>query len=160
MKMPKLQPFAIKTQKFSFYSKFWRLLFKKRQWQLIEDWHYTLPNKRIVIIPKGFIFDGSSYPAIVWLFFSPTGLLLIPVILHDFCFEYNYLWAKQDDKIFKFKEGYGFLKWSTLIRKVGIERNELLLIDYFIWVLCMAFGWVNWLTFQRKTKPTLLPEDK
>ena len=160
MKMPKLQPFAIKTQKFSFYSKLWRLLFKKRQWQLIEDWHYTLPNKRIVIIPKGFIFDGSSYPAIVWLFFSPTGLLLIPVILHDFCFEYNYLWAKQDDKIFKFKEGYGFLKWSTLIRKVGIERNELLLIDYFIWVLCMAFGWVNWLTFKRKTKPTLLPEDK
>ncbi|TWX48091.1 DUF1353 domain-containing protein [Colwellia hornerae] len=160
MKMPKLQPFAIKTQKFSFYSKLWRLLFKKRQWQLIEDWHYTLPNKRIVIIPKGFIFDGSSYPAIVWLFFSPTGLLLIPVILHDFCFQYNYLWAKQDDNIFKFKEGYGFFKWSTLIRKVGIERNELLLIDYFIWILSMAFGWVNWLTFQRKSKQTLLPEGK
>jgi hypothetical protein len=158
MKMPKLQPFAIKTQKFSFYSKLWRLLFKKRQWQLIEDWHYTLPNKRIVIIPKGFIFDGSSYPAIVWLFFSPTGLLLIPVILHDFCFEYDYLWAKQDDKVFKFKEGYGFFKWSRLIRNVGIERNELLLIDYLIWVLCMAFGWINWLTFQRKDKQVLCPE--
>jgi hypothetical protein len=158
MEMPKLQPFAIKTQQFSFYSKLWRLLFRKRQWQLIEDWHYVLPNKRVIIIPKGFIFDGSSYPAIVWLFYSPTGLLLIPVILHDFCFQYNYLWAKQDDTIFKFKEGNGFFKWSALVRNVGIERNELILIDYFTWFICITFGWINWLVFQHKKKLTLLPD--
>ncbi|PKH87234.1 hypothetical protein CXF79_11130 [Colwellia sp. Bg11-28] len=157
MEMPKLLPYAIKTQQFSFVSKLWRLLVRKRQWQLIEDWHYTLPNQRVIIIPKGFVFDGSSYPAIVWLFYSPTGLLLIPVILHDFCFQYNYLWALQDDRVFKFKQGSGFFKWSALIRNVGIERNELLLIDYFTWLMCIVFGWVNWLTFQRKEKVPLLP---
>jgi len=157
MEMPKLLPYAIKTQQFSFVSKLWRLLVRKRQWQLIEDWHYTLPNQRVIIIPKGFVFDGSSYPAIVWLFYSPTGLLLIPVILHDFCFQYNYLWALQDDRVFKFKQGSGFFKWSALIRNVGIERNELLLIDYFTWLMCIVFGWVNWLTFQRKEKAPLQP---
>ncbi len=157
MEMPKLLPYAIKTQQFSFVSKLWRLLVRKRQWQLIEDWHYTLPNQRVIIIPKGFVFDGSSYPAIVWLFYSPTGLLLIPVILHDFCFQYNYLWALQDDRVFKFKQGNGFFKWSALIRNVGIERNELLLIDYFTWLMCIVFGWVNWLTFQRKEKAPLQP---
>lgn len=157
MEMPKLLPYAIKTQQFSFVSKLWRLLVRKRQWQLIEDWHYTLPNQRVIIIPKGFVFDGSSYPAIVWLFYSPTGLLLIPVILHDLCFQYNYLWALQDDRVFKFKQGNGFFKWSALIRNVGIERNELLLIDYFTWLMCIVFGWVNWLTFQRKEKAPLQP---
>lgn len=158
MEMPKLQPFAIKTQKFSFFSKIWRLLFRKRQWQLIEDWQYMLPNKRVIIIPKGFIFDGSSYPAIVWLFYSPTGLLLIPVILHDFCFQYNYLWAVQDDRVFKLKQGNGFLNWSALIRQVGVERNELLLIDYLTWLICITFGWINWLVFQKKEKAELFPQ--
>lgn len=160
MKMPKLQPFAIKTKKFPFYSKLWRLLFRKRQWQLLEDWHYVLPNRRLVVIPKGFVFDGSSYPSIVWLFFSPTGLLLIPVILHDFCFEYNYLWAKQDDRVFKFKTESGFLYWSKLIRNIGIERNELLVIDYLMWFICICFGWINWLTFQRKKSSELFPISK
>jgi hypothetical protein len=158
MEMPKLQPFTIKTQKISFFTKLWQLLFRKRQWQLIEDWHYRLPNNRVIIIPKGFIFDGSSYPAIVWLILSPTGLLLIPVILHDFCFQYNYLWAKQDDKVYKLKQGNGFLKWSTLIRIVGIERNELYLIDYFTWLMCITFGWINWFSFQKKEKTELFPE--
>ncbi|WP_159821188.1 DUF1353 domain-containing protein [Colwellia sp. 20A7] len=157
MEMPKLQPFAIKTQRFSFYSKLWRLLFRKRQWQLVEDWHYVLPNKRVIIIPKGFVFDGSSYPSLVWIFFSPTGLLLIPVILHDFCFTYDYLWAKQGDRVYKFKTGNGFYKWSALIRNVGIERNELLLIDYFMWLVCISFGWINWFTFQRKMSEELFP---
>lgn len=158
--MPKLLPYAIKTQQFSFVFKLWRLLFRKRQWQLIEDWHYTLPNQRVIIIPKGFLFDGSSYPAIVWLFFSPTGLLLIPVILHDFCFQHNYLWALQDGRIIKFKQDSGFLKWSALIRNVGIERNELLLIDYFTWLMCITFGWINWIAFQKKEKVELIPENR
>jgi len=31
MKMPKLQPSVIKTQRFPFYSKLWPLFFRKRQ---------------------------------------------------------------------------------------------------------------------------------
>lgn len=157
MEMPILQPFAIKTQRYSLITKLWQLLFRKRQWQIVEDWYYQLPNKRVIIIPKGFVFDGSSYPAIVWWFFSPTGLLLIPVILHEFCFTYNYLWMKQNDHVFKFKKGNGFFKWSALIRNVGIERNELLLIDYIMWVICICFGWVNWFVFKRKKAKEIVP---
>lgn len=159
MEMPKLQPYAIKTKQFSFFSKLWKLLFRKRQWQLIDDWHYILPNKRVIIIPKGFVFDGSSYPAVVWLLFSPTGLLLIPVILHDFCFQYNYLWAVHGDRVYKYKEGSGFFKWSALIRNVGIERNELRLIDYLTWLICISFGPANWFSFQKKKEIELFPKD-
>jgi len=79
------------------------------------------------------------------------------VILHDFCFKYNYLWAKQGERVYKFKAGNGFFKWSALIRNVGIERNELLLIDYFMWLVCISFGWINWFTFQRKKSVELFP---
>ena len=40
--MPKLRPLAIKTQKRTLISKIWRLIFNRRQWQVIEDWHYIL----------------------------------------------------------------------------------------------------------------------
>lgn len=155
--MPKLQPYPIKTQKYSLFIKLWKLIAKKRQWQLIDDWHYVLPNNRKIVIPKGFVFDGSSYPWIVWLFFSPTGLLLIPVILHDFCFKYDYLWAIHDDKIYKFKHHFGFLNWCALIRRVGIERNELQIIDYSVWLMTVMFGWITWFQNRRKVFPDIFP---
>lgn len=160
MQMPNLLPFPIKTQNHSLFNKLWNLFLRKRQWQVTEDWHYVLPNKKIIIIPKGFIFDGSSYSPIVWLFFSPTGLLLIPVILHDFCFTYDYLWAKKGDSVYKFKPKFGFYNWCALIRKVGIERNELRIIDYFVWVLTMIFGWLNWIMCRRKTPSEIFPQNK
>lgn len=159
MLMPKLQPFPIKTKKYNLLVKMWKLLVRKRQWQIIEDWHYQLPNNRTIVIPKGFVFDGSTYPWIVWIFFSPTGLLLIPVIIHDFAFKYNYLWGIQDGRVFKFKENCGFLSWNQLIRKIGIERNELMLVDYFIWSLNTLFGWVNWALLRRKKHEDLYPQD-
>jgi len=158
MLMPKLQPFPIKTKKHNLLAKIWKLLCRKRQWLVIEDWHYRLPNNRVIVIPKGFVFDGSSFPWIVWLFFSPTGLLLIPVIIHEFCFKYNYLWEIQGNNIFKYKSNYGFFNWCSLVRKIGIVRNELLLIDYFIWIITLFFGWINWLSFRKKSVEDLHPQ--
>ncbi|WP_286290160.1 DUF1353 domain-containing protein [Thalassotalea piscium] len=160
MEMPILQPFAIKTQKTNLFTKIWLLLFRKRQWQLTENWHYQLPDNRELVFPKGFIFDGSSYPAVVWLFFSPTGLLLIPVIIHDFCFQYNYLWAVKDNKVYKYKPNAGFFNWCKLIRKVGIERNELYVIDYFTWLLTIIFGWPKWIMLRRHLSKDLKPRLK
>ncbi len=148
MLMPKLQPLPIMTQKYNLLVKIWKLIVSKRQWQVIEDWQYRLPNKRLIIIPAGFTFDGSSYPRVIWLFFSTTGILIIPLIIHEFCFKYNYLWAIQDDKLFKFKKNYGFFNWCKLIRQIGIERNQLKAIDYLIWGISLTFGWINWLAFK------------
>ena len=158
MKMPKLQAMPIKTQKSSFFIKVWLLLARKRQWQLIEDWHYRLPNNKQIIIPKGFVFDGSSLPLVTWFIFSPTGLLLIPVIIHDFCFTYNYLWGKQDHKIFKYKVNYGFINWNNLTREIGIVRNQLAIMDNFVWILSMLFGWLRWYNCRRKTVTDIKPE--
>ena len=78
--------------------------------------------------------------------------------MHDFCFQYNYLWAVQGNQAFKFKQGNGFFKWSALIRQVGIQRNELRFIDYFTWLMGVCFGWINWLSFQRREKQELVPD--
>ena len=159
MLMPKLQPLPIKTKNSTFFIKLCRLAGKNRQWQLLEDWYYVLPNKRTIIIPKGFIFDGSSYPWIIWLFFSPTGLLFIPAILHDFCFKYGYLWAVKGSNIYKLNPEYGFFKWCKLIRQVGIERNELMLVDYFVWSVSIIFGGYHWLANRKIIHDDLLPDD-
>ena len=159
MKMPKLQPHPIKTQHYNFFIKLLRLIVRKRQWEVIQDWHYTLPNNRVIVIPKGFVFDGSSYPWIVWLIFSPTGLLLIPVMIHEFCYKHNYLWAVHGDFVYKFKPNNGFLNWNRLVRKVGIDRNELVIVDYFVWINVLLFGWVNWLLFQKNSHRDIYPEN-
>ena len=62
----------------------------------------------------------------------------------------------QDDKVFKFKHGCGFFKWSV----VSIQRNELLLIDYLTWLICIAFGWINWFIPQKKEKQNYFPKLK
>lgn len=156
--MPKLQAMPIKTQKNNFFVKLWLLLTRKRQWQLIEDWHYRLPNNKQLVIPKGFIFDGNSFPMITWFIFSPTGLLLIPVLIHDFCFKYNYLWIVQDHKTYKYKKNNGFIQWNALIRDVGIVRNELAFIDYLVWSISMLFGWRRWYQCRRLVLVDIKPE--
>ena len=157
MLMPKLQPFPIKTQKMPFLKKLWLLFTRRRQWQLVENWYYVLRNNHTIVIPKGFTFDGSSYPFLVWLFFSPTGLLLVPVILHDFCFKYGYLWGIQNGYVYKYRQEYGFMQWNSLIRRIGIERNQLSFIDYYIWLITTLFAWPIWQRYKKQALEDIIP---
>lgn len=156
--MPKLQAMPIKTQQHRFFLKLWLLIARKRQWMLLEDWHYVLPNGRNIIIPQGFVFDGNSFPMAVWLFFSPTGLLLIPTIIHDFAFKYDYLWVSDSTNTSKYKAKAGFYFWCNLTRKIGIKRNELAFVDNFIWLLSVMFGRLLWNKYRSINFETVYPE--
>ena len=78
----------------SIFLRIWRWITSIRKWKLTEDWEFKLPyDEPVIIIPKGFVFDGASIPRPLWGILSPTGLLLIPGLIHDFAYRYDYLWA-------------------------------------------------------------------
>ncbi len=50
----------------------------RRKWRLIEDWHTPFG-----VVPKGFTTDGASVPRMLWVVFSPAGVLFQASVIHD-----------------------------------------------------------------------------
>ena len=103
---PLLRPLKLKTR----YRLFGAC--RRRLWKLADDWRVVLcgmpctkrkvPDGKIVI-PKGTITDGASVPQ-PWLvsfltfgFLRPTGILLIPSIVHDYAYEHGCLRYRNED---------------------------------------------------------------
>ena len=152
--MPKLQPIPIRTKEVPFPVALARWIFTIRRWTLLEDWSFVLPEGREghkMVIPAGFQCDGASIPRIFWMVLSPTGLLLIPALLHDYAYKHRYLWEElSDGSRRKFGEGNGRLDWDTLFRDVAIHVNGFVLINYIAWLALVAFGWMGWRSFRKR----------
>ncbi len=145
MKMPKITPLLIETKDKCFLKRLWLWITAVRHWQLLEDWHYTLPDKTMIVIPKGFVFDGASSPRIMWSILSPTGLLLIPGLIHDFGYRYDYLWSvDKSGKYSKYKKGAGKHHWDNLFRTVAEKVNDMTIIDRAAWMALLLFGDGAW----------------
>ena len=107
---PVLQPLKLITGK-------WHPLraSKRRLWKLVDDWCVVLcGTKKVscvdglalngkIVIPKCTIVDGASVP-LPWLvsfltfgFLRPTGILLIPSIVHDYAYEHGCLRYRNED---------------------------------------------------------------
>lgn len=142
---PLLRPIPIPTLNVNPIKKLWIWLTTIRKWEVAEDWQFTLPDGARIIIPKGFIFDGTSVPRPLWSLMSPTDLLLIPSLVHDFAYRYDYLWAYSEvGGIIKYKEGAGRHYWDKLFRDVGRKVNGMAYIDYLSWFMLKLFGWYAW----------------
>ena len=105
-----------------------------------ENWEYDLPDGRRVLIPKGFVFDGASIPRLLWFFLSPTGLLLIPGLIHDFGYRYDYIWVVgEDGRICKQDQAMGQDYWDEVFYSVGEQgkRHESDQLDGVAGSLCI-----------------------
>lgn len=80
MKMPILRPIPLKPGES-----------RLRKWRVLEDYYTDLPGGEQVHIPRGFEFDGASVPRPLWAIFNPTGILLIPALIHDYAISYGVL---------------------------------------------------------------------
>ena len=88
---------------------------KRRLWKLADDWCVVLcdtnrvsscdgsPLDGEIVIPKGTIIDGASVP-LPWLvsfltfgILRPTGILLIPSIVHDYAYDHGCLRYRNED---------------------------------------------------------------
>ena len=159
MKMPILVPIPIKTKSESVSIRVWKWITSIREWKLIEDWEYVLPDGPKIIVPKGFRFDGASIPRSLWALLSPTGLLLIPGLIHDFAYRYDYFWALDEEgNAYKYEEGAGRKFWDGIFKEVGIEVNGLAVIDTLAWFALATAGWWAWRSNRKLNAPELLPD--
>jgi len=151
MNMPSMKPVLISTKGKSWWERF-LLVFARRKWELSEDWHYKLPNGTPIIIQKGFIFDGASVPRVFWWLpgLSPTGILFIPGLIHDFAYANRSLRMPLKDTLVK----YGYLEkrryWDKLFRQVGTAVNGVYLIDWVAWFCLLIGGWHAWRSHRRE----------
>ena len=62
----------------------------KKHFVLREDIKIELSNKRIITIPSGFVFDGSSVPRFLWWVFPSYGDFFFAAMIHDWCYMTDY----------------------------------------------------------------------
>ncbi|MCG9782811.1 DUF1353 domain-containing protein [Vibrio brasiliensis] len=131
IEMPQLIPVTIQTKNQpSFLHKLVVFVTQSRQWELADNWTYKLNDEVTLVIEKGFIFDGASIPRIFWAILSPTGLLLIPGLIHDYGYRYDQIWKLEDNnQVSVHAQGNGKAYWDDLFRKVGNDVNEVGLVN-------------------------------
>ena len=153
MIMPVLQPIAILTKNQPWYRALYRWLFQIRRWRLVKDFNYELSNGIWVRILRGFEFDGASVPRIFWFVLSPTGLLLIPGLLHDFAYKEDCLLCVVDiDEMDQYSKmiaipylaGAGRKYWDKMLRVEATHLNGFRIINYIAWAGVRLGGWIPW----------------
>ena len=123
--MPILRPIPIPTKNRRFYARLLVWLMEPRRWEVGEHWCYSFENgdETIkLIVPRGFVFDGASIPRLLWFFLSPTGLFLIPGLIHDYGYKYGRMWpcnAEEGISKFPLQPNPGRCYWDNLFFKQG-----------------------------------------
>ena len=154
LEMPVLKPIPIRTREVGWIIATWRWITKIRQWKLVEEWHHRLPDKTEIVIPPGFVFDGASIPRPFWAILSPVGLLLLPGLIHDFGYRYNFLLRRNaQGALVRYKEGEGRRFWDRLFREVAIQVNSFRVINWIAWLALWAFGCFAWCARRKKSSP-------
>jgi len=143
----KLTPVPIVTKGQSFWTRMKNWAFAARTWRVAEDWCIDLhigSRYVTVFIPSGFIFDGASIPRMFWGLLSPTGVLLIPGLIHDYAYRYDKILIVHAGNIIDFMEGAGRSFWDETFRNVSEQVNGCSVISRTAWVTLKLFGGIAW----------------
>jgi len=138
--MPHMKPIAIPTAGKGFWGAIWMWLMGTRQWVVAKDFHYTIYGEDFVI-PKGFQFDGASIPKFLHTWLSPTGVLLMGGLIHDYGYKYETLLRKGKKTTIGIKDQ----KWmDQTFRDINIEQNGFHLLNYLAYWALRLGGFVAW----------------
>ena len=113
------------------------------------------------MIPRGFEFNGASIPRPLWAILSPTGLLLIPGLIHDYAYRYGQLWAlenEEDGEVSPYGKGKGKAFWDRLFRKTGRKVNGMSFINFAAWLAVYLFGGCAWRSHRKADREPPLPD--
>ena len=138
--MPKLKPIAIPTAGKGFWGAIWMWLMGTRNWEVAEDWEFRIEGDWYVI-PAGFTFDGASIPKFLHTWLSPTGVLLMGGLVHDFAYKYETLLKKNK------KKTIGTItqkKADQIFRDINIEQNGFHLLNKLAYWALRIGGFVAW----------------
>lgn len=151
--MPLLRPIPIPTKKVNFFVGIFNWLTYIRQWEIAGNYvMYIEYLDTYVLIPgtyiddknnqtPGFIFDGASVPKIFTNLLSPTGILFLPGLLHDFGYKYRCLLTPSGLKI---HEGESQAFFDKLFDKVSLQVNGMKVPSYTAYLALRSCGFVSW----------------
>lgn len=145
---PHMQPIRIKTAGKGFWSAIIMWLLGTRKWVIAKDWIFKLEGKEYVI-PKGFEFDGASIPKFLHTFLSPTGVLLIGGLVHDYAYKFAHLKPKTkqtplvmlDQKVS-----------DQIFRDINIQINGFRFLNYLAYWSLRVGGFVAWRGHRKNDK--------
>lgn len=142
--MPSLRPIPIKTKNVSFFKAVWTWMTERRKWEFRENWKYELSNNTTILIERGYIFDGASIPKVFWWLFSPTGILFIPSVFHDYAYTHGYLMSKREDRYSEWGLGSPRIFWDELFKTIADNVNGMAIINNFINIVIFLFAGFAW----------------
>ena len=153
IEMQFLKPVPIPTRGVGRFRALWRWIRVVRKWELTAQWQYVLSDKTKIVIPARFEFDGASIPRPFWAILSPVGLLLIPGLIHDFAYRFDFLLEQPSDggPLKKYRPDSGRRFWDRLFRDVAIEVNGFKIINSIAWVALRIGG--RWAWNKRRRNP-------
>jgi len=127
------------------FKRLWYWMTYTRHWRIMSDWYYTLPNGVKVKIPSGFIFDGASVPRFFRNLLSPTGILFLAAILHDYAYKYDKLvGVNADGTLFDYMPNAGRAFWDKIFKEVADATNGMIYINKVAWFVLRVGGFVAW----------------
>ena len=138
--MPHMKPIPIPTKGKGFWSAIWMWLTGTRNWIIAKDFVFKLDEVEYVI-PKGFVFDGASVPKFLATWLSPTGVLLIGGLVHDYAYKYTVFLKKgkkETSSVMTQKQA------DELFRDINIEQNGFHLLNYLAYWALRLGGFVAW----------------
>ena len=137
--MPQMSPIKIETADKGFWKAIWMWMLGVRHWEITKDFYFSLKGEEYVI-PQGFEFDGASVPKFLAMWLSPTGVLLMGGLIHDYGYKYGTLLRSDRTSI-----GDKSQKWmDTLFRDICIEQNGFKLLNYLAYWALRLGGFVAW----------------
>ena len=139
--MPTMRPIVIPTAGKGFWGAIWMWITGTRTWEISKDWNFEINGEKYVI-PKGFVFDGASVPKFLASWLSPTGVLLVGGLVHDYAYKYTVFMKKGKKKIVS--PPMSQKEADQIFRDINIEQNGFhLLNNLAYWALRLA-GFVAW----------------
>ena len=156
--MPVLRPIPIPTVERTLLMRIVVWLHQVREWEVAENWEFTLPDGTPIVIHQGFRFDGASIPRLLWVILSPTGLLLIQGLIHDYAYRYGQLWQVENGAVQPYGQGESRTTWDHLFRQTGRQVNGMSFINFAAWLCVYIGGYCAWCSNRTNNEQPVVPQ--
>ena len=118
-----------------------------KTYRLYKHFSVRLSNNKIIHFEKGFEFDQSSTPRLLWWLLPPDGDFIIGALIHDWIYQNKDFVTKQwfngnKRKARKFADKE-MLKWSKAVNgtiKISLQNID----NHTRYFGVRAFGWMFW----------------